>query len=356
MRSNPSLLLKQVAAAQPVEPAPDLAPSRDATRSVKRRRLRWGILATGGIAARFAEEVAAHVPEAELIAVGSRTLAAAQAFAQRFRIKAAHGSWAALAADPEVDVIYVATPHSHHHEAGMLCLRAGKHLLVEKAFTLDLRQAQDLVSVARERNLFLMEAMWTRTIPSTLRLVRLIADGAIGEVTSVHAAFGLAADFEPSHRLRDPLLGGGALLDLGVYPVSFAQLLLGEPHQVRAWAQLHPEGTDARTGMVLGFPSGAMATLFCGTSGDVRQATVVGTKGRIEFPYGFHNSDRFILHRPGSLPEEIVTEPAGLRYQAAEVIRCLRAGLTESGLVPLDATLSVMRTLDVVRAQIGVSY
>jgi predicted dehydrogenase len=317
---------------------------------------RWGILATGGIAAKFASDLQEHVPSAVITAVGSRSQEAASQFAQRFDIKRAHGSWHDLAADPDVDVIYVATPHSHHHEAGLLCLRAGKPLLVEKAFTLDLRQAQELVTTARERGLFLMEAMWTRTLPAILQMLELIEGGAIGEVTSVQASFGLGLDFEPSHRLRDPALGGGALLDLGVYPVTFAQLLLGEPHQVRAWASLHAEGTDARTGIVLGFPSGAVATLYCGVRGDVRSATVVGTKGRIEFPEGFHNADRFVLHRPGELAETVVAREAGLHWQAAEVGRCLRAGLVESPLVPLSSTLSVMSTLDAVRAQIGVRY
>jgi len=317
---------------------------------------RWGILATGGIAAKFASDLQEHVPSAVITAVGSRSQEAASQFAQRFDIKRAHGSWHGLAADPEVDVIYIATPHSHHHEAGLLCLRAGKPLLVEKAFTLDLRQAQELVTTARERGLFLMEAMWTRTLPATLKMLELIDSGAIGEVTSVQASFGLGLDFEPSHRLRDPALGGGALLDLGVYPVAFAQLLLGEPHQVRAWASLHPEGTDARTGIVLGFPSGAVATLYCGVRGDVRSATIVGTQGRIEFPEGFHGTDRFVVHRPGEVAETVVTQEAGLHWQAAEVGRCLRAGLAESPLVPLSSTLSVMRTLDAVRAQIGVRY
>ncbi|HEX6681828.1 MAG TPA: Gfo/Idh/MocA family oxidoreductase [Candidatus Limnocylindrales bacterium] len=318
--------------------------------------IRWGILATGGIAAMFARDVQDNVPSAVIAAVGSRSQEAAAAFAQRFDIKRAHGSWHDLATDPEVDVIYIATPHSHHHETAMLCLRAGKPLLVEKAFTLDLKQAQELVTIARERRLFLMEAMWTRTLPAILKMLQLIDEGVIGEVTSVQASFGLGLDFEPSHRLRNPELGGGALLDLGVYPVTFAQLLLGEPNQVRAWASLHPEGTDARTGIVLGFPSGAVATLFCGLRGDVRAATVVGTEGRIEFPEGFHNADRFVLHRPGELAETITSDQAGLHHQAAEVGRCLRAGLTESPLVPLSATLGVMSTLDAIRAQIGVTY
>jgi predicted dehydrogenase len=318
-------------------------------------KTRWGILATGVIADRFVQHLS-RVPEAEVIAVGSRAADTASAFAQTHGIPRFYGSWADLAADPDVDIVYVATPHSHHHAAGRLCLSAGKPLLVEKAFTLDLAQAQDLVTMARERNLFLMEAMWTRTLPSILRLQQLLADGAIGRITSVQAAFGIGQEFAPGHRLRDPALGGGALLDLGVYPIHFAQLLLGPPLHVSAWSHLHPEGTDARTGAVLGFADGAIATLYCGVGGEIRTATIVGTLGRVEFPDGFHNASSFVLHRAGNDPERITSEPAGLHYQAAEAGRCLRAGLIQSPLVPLESTLAVMRTLDAVRAQIGVVY
>jgi len=317
--------------------------------------VRWGVLATGGIAAKFIQDLS-RVPEAQVVAVGSRSLDTAEAFAQTHGIARVHGSWSALAADPEVDIIYVATPHSHHHAAGRVCLAAGKPLLVEKAFTLDLAQAQDLVTMARERELFLMEAMWTRTLPAMLRLQQLLADGAIGRVTSVQAAFGLGPEFEPAHRLRNPALGGGALLDLGVYPVHFSHMLLGSPTHVQAWAQLHPEGTDARTGILLGYADGALATLYCGVGGEIRSATIVGTLGRVEFPHGFHNASSFLLHRNGSDPELIEADVAGLHYQAAEAGRCLRAGLTQSPLVPLESTLDVMRTLDAIRAQIGVVY
>jgi predicted dehydrogenase len=325
-------------------------------------QIRWGILATGGIAHKFADSLA-HVPEATIAAVGSRTLSSAQKFADAHRdsdgaVPRAYGSWAELVADPDVDVIYVATPHSHHHAAGLLTLRAGKPALIEKAFTLDLAQAQDLVTVARERNLFLMEAMWTRTLPAIRKMVELVGDGAIGEVTSVHANFAFFGDVSAEHRLRNRALGGGALLDLGVYPVSFAQLLLGAPTQVRGFASLYPEGTDVNTGIVLGFADGAIATLHCGLRGGIRTASVVGTKGRIDFPHGFHNAQRFTLLRDGAEPVEVV-EPLignGLNYQAAEVVRCLKAGLIESELVPLSATLDTMRTLDAVRSQIGVHY
>ncbi|MFI6978806.1 Gfo/Idh/MocA family protein [Embleya sp. NPDC050154] len=327
------------------------------------RVIRWGILATGGIAAEFTEALRG-LPDTEVVAVGSRHIESAKAFAERHDIARAHGSWAELAADDEVDVVYVATPHSAHRAAAGLCLEAGRAVLCEKAFTLDSRQARELVDLARDRGLFLMEAMWTYCHPLIRRLREVIADGVIGEVRGVSAAFGFAGDLPPEHRLRDPAQGGGALLDLGVYPVSFAQLLLGEPDAIRAWAHLTPEGVDDNTGIVLGWDGGAVATLGCTfTADNDAPATITGTRGRIEFADGFFYPDRFVIHRPGHEPQSVLLadvtddpERGTMRHEAAEVMRCLRAGETESPLVPLDGTLAVMRTLDAVRERIGVTY
>ncbi|NYE40466.1 Gfo/Idh/MocA family protein [Streptomyces fulvorobeus] len=326
------------------------------------RTVRWGILATGGIAARFTEDLLG-MPDAEVVAVASRTDASAKAFAARFGIGRAYGSWAELVADEEVDVVYVATPHSAHREAAGLALEAGKHVLCEKAFTLNTREAEELVALARKRGLFLMEAMWTYCNPVIRRMTGLVRDGAIGEIRTVQADFGFAGTFEPGHRLLDPALGGGALLDLGVYPVAFAQLLLGEPDRVQADALLSPEGTDLNTGMLLGWSdAGATALLACSVVGDHPTiASVTGTAGRIDFPHGFFHPERFVLHRAGRDPEEFDSGPgpqglSGMQFEAAEVMRAVRAGETESPLVPLDGSLAVMRTLDAVRARIGVRY
>ncbi|MFJ5223751.1 Gfo/Idh/MocA family protein [Streptomyces sp. NPDC088400] len=322
------------------------------------RPVRWGVLATGAIAAAFTADVR-ELADAEVVAVASRTEASANEFASRFGIPRAYGDWAGLLADDEVDVVYVATPHSAHRPAAGLALAAGKPVLCEKAFTLDAGEAGELVSLARERGLFLMEAMWMYCNPVIRRLVELVRDGAIGDIRTVQADFGLQGPFAPDHRLRDPALGGGALLDLGVYPVSFAQLLLGEPDRVQADALLSPEGVDLNTGMLLGWDAGATALLTCSvTAGTAATATVTGTTGRIEVPSGFFGTERFVLHREGAEPEEFTTEGPlhGLQYEAAEVMRCLRAGETESALVPLDGTLAVMRTLDAVRDRIGVRF
>lgn len=318
-----------------------------------------GILATGGIAAAFTADLL-ELKDAEVVAVASRSLASAEAFAERFAIPRAYGSWTGLADDDGVDVVYVATPHSAHRVAAGLCLRAGRAVLCEKAFTVNAVEARELVELARGRGAFLMEAMWMYCNPVIRRLTGLVRDGAIGEVRAVHADFGLGGPFAPDHRLRDPAQAGGALLDLGVYPVSFAHLMLGEPDEVQAWARLTEEGVDANTGIVLGYDSGALALLGCSiTAGTGATASVTGTTGRIELPHGFFHADRFVLHRDGREPEEFtapVSELHGLQHEAAEVMRCLRAGERESPLVPLDGSLAVMRTLDTVRDRIGVRY
>ncbi|MEU5592395.1 Gfo/Idh/MocA family oxidoreductase [Streptomyces sp. NPDC020298] len=323
--------------------------------------VRWGILATGGIAAAFTADLV-DLPDAELVAVASRSGESARAFAERFGIPRAYGDWESLAKDEDIDVVYVATPHSAHRAAAGLCLEAGRNVLCEKAFTLNLREAEELVELARGRGRFLMEAMWMYCNPLIRRLKALIDDGAIGEVRTVQADFGLAGPFPPAHRLRNPALGGGALLDLGVYPVSFAQLLLGEPSDVVARATLSPEGVDLQTGALLSFGGGALASVHCSIVGGTSvSASVTGSRGRIDIPSGFFHPDRFVLHRDGRDPEEFAADPAdgprsSLRHEAKEVMRALRAGETESPLVPLEGTLAVMRTLDAIRERIGVRY
>jgi len=294
-----------------------------------------------------------------LTAVGSRSAASADAFAARHDIPRAHPSWAALAADPDVDVIYIATPHSGHYPAALACLEAGKAVLCEKPFTLDRATSAELVEVARKRRVFLMEAMWTRCNPTVLRARQLVADGAIGEVTTVQADFGVAGPFPPEHRMRARALGGGALLDLGVYPVTIAHLFLGAPDHIAAWAKLSDEGIDENTGIVFGYDSGAVAALTCGMVGSTPvAAAVTGTQGRIEFAAPAFVPPGFTLHREGAEPE-VVKAPMpgnGYQYEAAEVQRCLRAGELESPLVPHATTLEIMGLLDDIRVRIGVAY
>lgn len=320
--------------------------------------VRWGILATGGIAARFVEDLEL-VPDAAAVAVASRTAEAAGRFAAEHGIARAYPTWQALAADDEVDIVYIAGPHVVHYPATKLLLDAGKPVLCEKPFTLNAAQAAELIGIARSNETFLMEAMWMRANPVVRRAVELITAGAIGTVGAIAADFSFTRPVEPAHRLRDPALGGGALLDLGVYPISLAQMILGTPGQVWAVARLTPEGVDETTGILLGYPTGAHAMLSAsfGLSGP-GTATISGEAGRIELPEGFYRAGYLTVHREGHQPQrEDHSYPGnGLRFQAIEAGRCLRAGLAESPLFPLEDTLAVMRTMDRVRDAIGVRY
>ena len=319
---------------------------------------RWGILGTGGIADSFVSDLV-RLPDAELAAVGSRTQQSADAFAGRHKFARAHGSWAALAADPEVDVIYVATPHAAHQEAAIVCIEAGKAVLCEKPMTLDLAGSAFLVQEARAHRVFLMEAMWMRCNPAIRAAVQLVRDGAIGEPRALHADFGIQGPFPATHRLRDPALGGGALLDVGVYPINLAHLFFGPPTEVRSWAHLTPEGVDESTGLLFGYPSGAVAALTCSIDGESRNAaSITGSTGRIDLPAGFFAPKSFTLTRAGAEPEvhNHAFEGQGYQWEAAEVQRCLAEGLLESPLMPHTTTLEIMTLLDMIREEIGVFY
>jgi predicted dehydrogenase len=322
------------------------------------QKVRWGIVATGGIAEKFASDLAL-VEGAELAAVGSRSLENAQSFAKRFGFERVHGSYAELAADPDVDVVYVATPHAFHYDAAMLCVEAGKHVLVEKPITLDLPSAARLIEAARSRNVFLMEAMWMRINPAIRKIVELVEAGAIGWISTVTADFGLQGPFPPEHRLRARELGGGALLDTGVYPVHLAHLLLGAPTSVQSWAHLTPERVDENTGILLGYEAGAVAALTASINGESPNiATITGSEGRIDVPHGFHMPKSFTLTRPGREPETFDFPWPGFGYQfeAAEVQARIQAGDLESPLMPHATTLEVMSLLDSIREQVGVIY
>ncbi|MCS7478923.1 Gfo/Idh/MocA family protein [Umezawaea endophytica] len=315
--------------------------------------VRWGVVAPGGIADVVTADLLL-VRGAEVLAVSSRALPRAQEFAEKHGIPRAYGSTADLLADPDVDVVYVATPHAQHHEVARAALLAGKHVLCEKAFTLTLADAQDLVDLARERNLFLMEAMWTRFNPLVRRIKSLVAEGAIGEVRAVHADFGFTAAYDPSHRLWNPALGGGALLDLGVYPVSFTHMLLGEPESITVHGSLAPSGVDADVALLLAYANGAHGLLTCSlTSTPEVSATIVGSGGRIDVPEPFFNPSAIVVN---GVEERVELEGTGYTYQLTEVTQRVAAGYTESPEMTLDDTLAVMRTLTTALDALGVSY
>jgi predicted dehydrogenase len=296
------------------------------------RPIRWGILATGGIAHAFARDLALQ-PDCVVVAVGSRSQASADAFGDEFGVPHRHASYQALVNDPDVDAVYVSTPHPGHHDAALLAINAGKAVLVEKPFAMDAAQARDIIDAARDRGTFLMEAMWTRFLPHIARVREILAA---------------------------PELGGGALLDLGIYPVSFASLVLGAPRRITAVSDPAFTGVDATTSMIFQYDDGAHAVLTTtlrAASGN--PAAIYGTAARIEIDGWFYTPTTFrVIARDGAELErfEQPYEGLGLRGEAAEVGRCLRAGLLESPLLPLDETYTIMQAMDEVRRQIGLSY
>lgn len=322
------------------------------------RPVRFGVIGTGGIAADFTRDLA-HLPDAEMVAVGSRQQSTADAFGAEHGIGRRHGSYAALATDPEVDVVYVSTPHPDHHASARLGIDAGKAVLVEKVFTMDAVQALDLVTAAGERGTFLMEAMWARFNPHLVRVREILASGVLGTITTVVADHSQWFEGDPAHRLFAPELGGGALLDLGIYPVSFASMVLGTPSRVLALSSPTSTGVDAQTSIVLEHADGAHAVLSTTLrAAGSNRAAIVGTQGRLEIDPVWYAPTTFTLTtRAGETTR--YDEPSvgrGLHYEAAEVVRCLRLGLTQSPVIPTAETLAVMGTLDEVRRQIGLSY
>jgi predicted dehydrogenase len=318
---------------------------------------RWGIAGPGVIAGLVAGDFE-HVPDAELVAVGSRSQQRAEDFARAHGVARAHGSYAALIADPDVDVIYIATPHPQHYPIAIASLRAGKAVLVEKSFTATLAGAQEIVAEARRLGVFAMEAMWTRFQPAVVRTRELLAKGAIGEIVSVQADLGIVRDFDPSNRLFAPELGGGALLDLGVYVVSFAQMLLGAPQAVFTVGAYEPNGVEASASLLLGFGDGRSATLTTSLHAPLPgSARILGSDGWLELPPRFHHPTEVVLHRDGHEPEMLSVPRLGGGYahELIEVTECVRAGRTESPVMPLDDTLAVMAALEQASTQLGVT-
>lgn len=320
--------------------------------------IRWGILSTGNIAKLFARGLSA-LPDAQLLAVGSRSQQSADTFGDLFNVERRYASYEALAADPDVDAIYIGTPHTFHKENALLCLRAGKAVLVEKPFAINAREAEEMINFARTHKVFLMEAMWTRFIPIMAKVRELLADRVIGDVRMIDADFGFRTRFNPEHRLFKPELGGGALLDVGIYPLSLASMIFGPPERITSMAHLGETGVDENTAVILGYSDGALAVLTTATRTSTPQiATLNGTDGRITVHSRWWVPSRMTVEIFGKETHEIEIPFTGngYNYEAAEVGRCLRAGLLESEVIPLDETLAIMRTMDAIRAQWGLKY
>jgi predicted dehydrogenase len=320
--------------------------------------IRWGIIGTGGIAKTFAGDLAL-LPDAALVAVGSRSQSSADSFADRFGVVRRHASYEELVTDPDVDAVYVATPHPSHHDSAMLAIDAGKAVLVEKPFTINAAEARSLIDAARAKGTFLMEAMWTRFLPDVARIRELLAEGRLGDVRSMTADHGQWFAQDPHHRLFAPELGGGALLDLGIYPLSFASMVYGSPTRVTATADMTSTGVDAQTAVVLQYEGGRQSVSFTTLEAmSANRLCISGTDARLEIDSVFYRPNSFTITTRAGVAErfEFADEGHGIRHQAAEVGRCLRAGLAESPILTLDETLSIMETLDEVRRQIGLRY
>lgn len=320
--------------------------------------LRWGILATGGIAHAFASAI--RSAGLDIAAVGSRSAESAGAFAEQFDIPRAHPSYDALIADPEIDVIYIATPHTHHARFAIQAIEAGKHVLVEKAFTLNRPEAERVRDAARAHGRFVMEAMWARYLPHMVRIRQIIASGMIGEVRALIADHSQQLPTDPAHRINALELGGGAILDLGVYPISFAFDLFGTPSSVHAHGRLKDTGADADVAITFGYDNGAIASLYATSmSHGPTRAAILGSNGSIEIDRVWYApSDFRVLDAKGVLIESYTSADRehGLKHQALALEDYVASGLSESPLLGLDESVEVMGAMDEIRRQIGVRY
>ncbi|MHB9130231.1 MAG: Gfo/Idh/MocA family protein [Armatimonadota bacterium] len=322
------------------------------------KTIRWGILGLGGIAGSFADGVRV-LEDAEVRACGSRSAEKSAAFGERWGIPNRHAGYEALVSDPEVDAVYVATPHPMHHEHSLLALAHGKPVLCEKPFTVNIAESEEVFAAANKANLLVMEGMWSRFLPHIRQAEELIADGAIGEVRMLQADFSFRSQWNPEGRLLNPALAGGGLLDVGVYTVSLAQLLLGVPTAITGVAHIGETGVDEQAAIALAFPEGRLATLCCGVrTSSPHEALIMGAEGMIKLNSLWWRPSSLTLRANGK-PEESIEPPKvgnGFNYEAAEFGRCLREGLTESPLRTWDDTRAVMHTLDTLRAQWGLKF
>jgi len=319
--------------------------------------VRWGVIGPGGIASRFAEAMRV-VPDGTIHAVASRSAERAAAYADRFEVPQRYGAYEELVADPQVDVVYVATPHTCHAEHTLLALEAGKHVLCEKPFALNAAQAEQMASAARAKGLFLMEAMWSRFLPAYSRLVDLLRSEAIGEVCLVEADLGLRFPFQSGHRLFDLALGGGAALDLGIYPLQLASLVLGPPDSLSARAVIGASGVDEVVAAVLQHRGGTLSVVKAALSTHLAcTARIAGANGVIELPSPMHCPPALLVRTQTGLEEiDCSWQGDGMQFQIGEVHRCLGEGIRESSVMPLQESVELAVTLDLIRAQIGLVY
>jgi predicted dehydrogenase len=342
----------------PTPSFPEALPAARTPPSEAAPALRWGVLGTGWIADRFIRSLQRHTRQ-QVLGVGSRDAARSAAFAGRHGLPRSYGSYQQLVSDPEVDVVYVATPHPAHHPCATLSLEAGKHLLVEKPLALDAAQAADIARLAAGRRRFCMEALWSFFLPKFDIVRQLLDAGALGEVRTVQAEYG--EHFTADHRIMRPDLAGGPLLDLGTYPLSLATWVLGAPERVLAAGQPHPAGVNGQAAVILCDPRGNQAvlhtTLFSNTP---TTATVAGTEATLVLPGPFYQPGDLLLTSAGGDRRLTFTEPRtahdALHFEAAEVARCITAGRLESPIRPLADSIATLQVMDEIRRQIGVAF
>jgi dihydrodiol dehydrogenase / D-xylose 1-dehydrogenase (NADP) len=321
--------------------------------------IRWGIIGTGNIAHQFARGLAV-LNDASLVAVASRTKESADIFAREFDVRYRHVGVTELAANEHVDVVYVATPHPMHKDNTLECLKGGKAVLCEKPLCINASEATEIVEYAREKGLFLMEAMWTLCFPAMVKVRNIVNTGVLGDIRQVHANFSFRGDWDPEGITLNPLFGGGALLDVGVYPLALAHMVYQQdPTRINSVAHIGETGVDEQSSVILGYADGALAVLTSAIRTDTQQAAAIyGTDGYIKIPHMFWQPDRLLINTSQDQEREITfdREGNGYNYEAAEVMRCLRSRRLESPMLPLDTSVAIMRILDTIRAQWGLVY
>jgi len=322
------------------------------------KTVNWGILGPGKIAEKFAQGLK-FVPNAKLLAVGSRSAENANEFAKKHGVSRAYSSYEKLVTDPEIDVVYIATPHIFHCEHSLLCLENEKAVLCEKPFAMNEKEVNSMISKAHEKNVFLMEALWTRFLPTILKTLEIIKDGTIGDVIHIKSDFGFKPPFDPMSRLFNRDLGGGSLLDIGIYPVFIALLLLGEPYEIKASAFLGKTGVDENLSIIFNYKNGQFATLFSTLLAETSVETdICGTKGRIRINRMWHipTTISLTLNNGTSETIEFDCKGNGYEFEAIEVTNCLIHGLKQSPSMTHDFSLKLIKTLDKIRNMCGIKY
>lgn len=322
------------------------------------KKYNWGIIGLGNIAHKFAEDLLL-VEEANLFGVASRNSEKAKSFSEKFRADKYYGTYQELADDPQIDVVYIATPHPFHFENTMMCLEAGKAVLCEKAFGMNSSEVEQMIAKAKEKNLFLMEALWTRFIPATEEMIALLNKGLIGDLKTVRADFGFKAEFDADKRLYNKKLGGGALLDIGIYPVFLSLLTLGKPKEIKALAQMSSTGIDENIMMLFNYPNKKSAILDASLVATTPvEAWLHGDKGSLKMHRNFHHTEEISYYKGSDLVENYQFKYIGNGYyhEIEEVIKCLKTGKTESEKIPHSFSLDLIKTLDRIREIIGLRY